>query len=175
MSLLKTLSRSKDLEDTDQEEIQDQILLQNPHPVSQKGFFKIWDQRAPLTLFSFLCIPLDQDSYALCHMTLIKRKCKSNWKMVKKAFLPWLCHFYILLDFSHLVIVVKMSSTGGSDRGADIENRLRATGGEGGRRGWDKWRGSWKHTHYHMESRYQWGFAVWLRGLKPGLCDSLEG
>ena len=60
--------------------------------------------------------------------------------MVKKAFLPLLCHFYILLDFSHLVIVVKMSSTGSSDGDADIENRLMATGDEGERRGWDRWR-----------------------------------
>ena len=94
-------------------------------------------------------------------MSLIKRKCKSNWKMVKKAFLPLRCHFYILLDFSHLVIVVKMSSTGSSNGDADIENRLTATGGEGGRRGWDRWRESPGNIHMiTWKADSQWGCAL---------------
>ena len=45
---------------------------------------------------------------------------------------------------------------------------------ERGRREGQMGRVAWKYTHYHVWNS-QWGFAVWLRELKPELCDNLEG
>ena len=36
-------------------------------------------------------------------------------------------------------------------------------------------RGTWKHALSYVKSDSQWEFAVWLRELKPGLCDNLDG
>ena len=54
-----------------------------------------------------------------------------------------------------------MSSTGGSDGDADIENRLMAAGGEVGRRGWGKCRESPGNIHITIwKADSQWGFAI---------------
>ena len=63
----------------------------------------------------------------------------------------------------------------GSNGDADIENRLVYMGvGEKEVVGPVE-RVTWKHIHYHMQKDSQWEFVVWLRELKPGLCDTLEG
>ena len=46
-------------------------------------------------------------------------------------------------------------------------------GGREERVGWME-RVAWKHIHTICKIDSQWGFAVWLRELKLGLCNSLE-
>jgi len=62
----------------------------------------------------------------------------------------------------------------GSNGNTDIENRLMDMW-VGGRRGWD----AWKEWHGNLcpicKIDSQWEFAVWLRDLKPRLCNNLEG
>ena len=56
----------------------------------------------------------------------------------------------------------------------DVERRHVDT--ERGRRGWDEWRK--QHGNIHTTAckiSSQWEFSVWLRELKPVLCDNLEG
>ena len=59
----------------------------------------------------------------------------------------------------------------GKNRDLDLENRLADIRGEGKERVWRTEKVAWKHKHYQDS---QWEFAVWLRELKPGLCDNLE-
>ena len=44
-----------------------------------------------------------------------------------------------------------------------------------GRRGWDEWRGRENIYTTIRKIDSQWEFAVWLRELKLGLFDNLEG
>ena len=55
-------------------------------------------------------------------------------------------------------------------------HREQTCGRRVGRKGWDEWR-EWHGNIYIIICKIdsQWKFAVWLRVLKPMLCDSLEG
>ena len=71
--------------------------------------------------------------------------------------------------------MILMNYLQGSNGDTDIENRLKDKGsGEEGE--WDEWRekhGSIYTAVCKVDS--QWKFAVWLRELKLGLCNNLDG
>ena len=60
----------------------------------------------------------------------------------------------------------------------DIENRIMDMAGKGRRSGWNVWREGESNmetyiTVYKIDSH--WQFAIWLRELKPGLVNNLDG
>ena len=61
-----------------------------------------------------------------------------------------------------------------SNEETDIDNRLTDMG-KGEERVRCMERITWKLTLPLCKIDSQWEFAVWLRELKPGLCDHLEG
>ena len=61
----------------------------------------------------------------------------------------------------------------GSNRYADIENRLVDTEGDG--KGGTKWEHSMKTYTLPCVKHNQWEFAIWRRELKLVLCENLEG
>ena len=75
-----------------------------------------------------------------------------------------------------LTVVLEGDMDPASQLALVVKNPPTRHGGEG-RRGWGRWmeRVTWRLTIPCVKQIPKWEFAVWLREVKQGFCDNLEG